>query len=92
MALLGKWITKGPAMTRPKWSDSTGNLKLKKESFVPPPGWKWAGDWHVSPELSLIYDRDAGHKIFLEDVYELHTRLPGGPWSMAKTFWTDAVC
>ncbi|KAF6018505.1 hypothetical protein EB796_023180 [Bugula neritina] len=86
VALLGKWVTRGPAMTRPKFSDSTGKLKLKKESFFPPAGWEWAGDWHVSPELSLIYNRDAGHKSFIEDVYELQTRIPAGPWHMAKVF------
>jgi len=78
-------------MTRPTWSDSTGELKLKQKNFIPPPGWEWAGDWHVSPELSMMYDRDAGHKTFIEDVYELQTRLPGGPWTMGKVFWTDAV-
>ncbi|XP_067936252.1 myoferlin-like isoform X2 [Watersipora subatra] len=91
VALLGKWVTRGPAMTRPKWSDSTGELKLEKDNFQPPPGWAWADDWVVSPELSLLYNRDAGHNTFIEDVFELHTRLPGTSWSHAKVFWTDAL-
>ena len=91
MALLGSWVTRGPAMTRPKFSDSTGELKLVKENFHPPDGWEGGSDWFISPELSLLYNRDAGHKSFIEDVYELQTRLPAGPWHLAKVFWTDAV-
>lgn len=91
MALLGKWVTRGPAMTRPKWSDATGEMKLKQENFRTPPGWRWSSDWEISPEMSLLYNRDAGLKVFVEDVYELQTRLPAGPWSSAAVYWTNAV-
>ena len=58
---------------------------------MPPPGWGWEDEWFISPELSLMYDKDAGHTTFIEDVYELQTRLPGGPWTMAQVYWTDSV-
>jgi len=50
MSILGNWTSSGPLM-RPKFSDSQGKVKLKKEKFVPPPGWTWEGDWYINPEL-----------------------------------------
>lgn len=91
MTFVGNWVTRGPAMTRPKWSDSTGDLKLKQENFVPPAGWEWDGEWKVSPELSLLYNKDAGLKTYVEDVYELQTRVPASSWSMSVVAWTNAV-
>lgn len=26
-------------------------MELPKDQFVPPQGWRWDGDWYVSPEL-----------------------------------------
>ena len=40
---------------------------------------------------SMMYDKDAGHKVFMEDVYECESRLPGGVWSPAGIPWTDVV-
>ncbi|XP_013388295.1 dysferlin-like isoform X2 [Lingula anatina] len=89
MPIVG-WTNKGPALRRPAWSDNTGKLKLKKEKFVPPPGWRWEGDWKISPELSLQFDRDAGHTTFLEDVYEQQARYPGGAWGpSSQRPWAD---
>ena len=63
-----------------------------KDDFKPPKGWKWDGDWYVSPELSMLFDRDAGHHIFMEDVYECQSRsIPGGSWGEASRPWTDVV-
>ncbi|XP_066277223.1 dysferlin-like isoform X3 [Branchiostoma lanceolatum] len=76
-------------MLRPHWSDADGELKLKKNTFVPPEGWEWDGDWFINPELSLLYDRDSGHKHFLEDIYENQSRIPGGHWVEATTSWSD---
>ncbi|XP_033126409.1 myoferlin-like isoform X5 [Anneissia japonica] len=82
------WTTKG--MPRPKFSDASGDIKLPKEKFKPPEGWRWAGDWFVSPELSLLYDADAGQTKFLEDVFECEARnIPGGQWGTATTPYTD---
>jgi len=39
----------------------------------------------------MMYDKDAGHKVFMEDVYECESRLPGGVWSPAGIPWTDVV-
>lgn len=49
ISLLSKWTTR--AMPRPKWSDITGQLKLPKESFTTPGGWRWAGEWFINPNL-----------------------------------------
>ncbi|XP_059157039.1 myoferlin-like isoform X3 [Physella acuta] len=88
--ILGAWTNKGPTMSRPKWSDSEGKIELNKNEFTPPPGWKWEGDWYISPELSMLYDKDAGHHTFLEDTYENQSRnLPGGAWAAASRPWTD---
>ncbi|XP_077992044.1 myoferlin-like isoform X14 [Glandiceps talaboti] len=85
--VLGNWTTKG--VPRPKWSDTTGNMRLDRDSFDNPPGWRWEGDWFVSPELSLTFDTDAGHKRFVEDAFECQQRYPAGEWQAAATPYTD---
>uniref|UniRef100_A0A671MDC5 Dysferlin-like n=1 Tax=Sinocyclocheilus anshuiensis TaxID=1608454 RepID=A0A671MDC5_9TELE len=87
LALVGNWGTTG--LTYPKFSDVTGRIKLPKESFKPTPGWSWAGDWYVSPEKTLLYDTDAGHISFLEEVFENQMRLPGGQWIGMPEGFTD---
>lgn len=51
--MLGKWGTSG-LLSRHKFSDVTGEVKLKKEYFMPPRGWQWQGDWFVDPEKRYI--------------------------------------
>ncbi|XP_077084356.1 dysferlin isoform X5 [Siphateles boraxobius] len=87
LALVGNWGTTG--LTYPKFSDVTGRIKLPKESFKPSPGWSWAGDWYVSPEKTMLYDADAGHISFLEEVFENQMRLPGGQWIGMPEGYTD---
>ncbi|XP_068709292.1 myoferlin-like isoform X2 [Montipora foliosa] len=87
MNVLGTWTSKG--LPRPSWSNARGDLKLYKDYFVPPSGWYFEGDWFVNPELSMTYDRDSGHKSFLEDVFENESRLPGGSWGPSTVPWTD---
>ncbi|XP_076460960.1 myoferlin-like isoform X2 [Babylonia areolata] len=88
--ILGTWTNKGPTMSRPKFSDSEGKVDLPKDKFMPPSGWRWDGDWYISPELSMLFDRDAGHTLFMEDVYECQSRnIPGGNWGQASRPWTD---
>ena len=41
---------------------------------------------------SLVYDRDTGHKSFLEDAFENESRVPGTAWQPAVPAWTDVVC
>uniref|UniRef100_A0A8C1U1R9 Dysferlin, limb girdle muscular dystrophy 2B (autosomal recessive) n=1 Tax=Cyprinus carpio TaxID=7962 RepID=A0A8C1U1R9_CYPCA len=87
LALVGNWGTTG--LTYPKFSDVTGRIKLPKECFKPPPGWSWAGDWYISPEKTLLYDADAGHVSFLEEVFENQMRFPGGQWIGMPEGYTD---
>ncbi|XP_064199858.1 dysferlin isoform X7 [Anguilla rostrata] len=87
LALLGSWGTTG--LTYPKFSDITGKVKLSKESFRPSPGWTWAGEWYISPEKTLLYDVDAGHMTFMEEVFENQMRLPGGQWIGMPEGYTD---
>nr|XP_032808020.1 myoferlin-like isoform X1 [Petromyzon marinus] len=85
--LFGNWGTKG--LTRHKWTDVTGKIKLKKETFLPPIGWKWDGDWYIDPERSLLMDADAGHSIFADEVFENENRIPGRDWQLASDPYTD---
>ncbi|XP_044540446.1 dysferlin-like, partial [Gracilinanus agilis] len=87
LALMGTWGTVG--LTYPKFSDVTSKIKLPKDSFRPSAGWDWAGDWFVSPEKTLLYDVDAGHLNFVEEVFENQTRLPGGQWIYMSDNYTD---
>ncbi|XP_069601222.1 dysferlin [Ranitomeya imitator] len=87
LALLGNWGTTG--LTYPKYSDVTGKIKLPKESFKPSSGWTWAGDWFISPEKTLLYDIDAGHMSFVEEVFENQARLPGGQWIHMTEAYTN---
>ncbi|KAM4611912.1 LOW QUALITY PROTEIN: dysferlin [Polymixia lowei] len=87
LALVGSWGTTG--LTYPKFSDVTGRVRLPKESFKPSPGWSWAGDWYISPEKTLLYDVDAGHMTFTEEVFENQMRLPGGQWIGMPEGYTD---
>ncbi|TSL34631.1 Dysferlin [Bagarius yarrelli] len=87
LALVGNWGTTG--LTYPKFSDITGKVKLPKESFKPSSGWAWAGDWFISPEKTLLYDVDAGHMTFMEEVFETQLRLPGGQWIGMPEGYTD---
>uniref|UniRef100_W5KWQ0 Dysferlin, limb girdle muscular dystrophy 2B (autosomal recessive) n=1 Tax=Astyanax mexicanus TaxID=7994 RepID=W5KWQ0_ASTMX len=87
LALVGNWGTTG--LTYPKFSDVTGRISLPKESFKPSPGWSWAGDWCIQPEKTLLYDADAGHMSFVEEVFENQMRLPGGQWIGMPEGYTD---
>ncbi|XP_067379390.1 dysferlin isoform X11 [Channa argus] len=87
LALVGSWGTTG--LTYPKFSDVTGRVKLPKDSFKPSPGWTWAGDWYISPEKTLLFDTDAGHMTFTEEVFETQMRLPGGQWIGMPEGYTD---
>ncbi|XP_053306934.1 myoferlin isoform X2 [Spea bombifrons] len=87
--MFGKWGTTG-LLKRPKFSDVTGSIKLKQESFLPPKGWEWEGDWDVDPERSLLTEADAGHSEFTDEVYQNESRYPGGEWKQADEPYTDA--
>uniref|UniRef100_A0A8C3SZQ0 Dysferlin n=1 Tax=Chelydra serpentina TaxID=8475 RepID=A0A8C3SZQ0_CHESE len=89
LALVGNWGTTG--LTYPKYSDVTSKIKLPKDSFHPSVGWTWAGDWFISPEKTLLYDTDAGHMSFVEEVFENQVRLPGGQWIHMADAYTDVV-
>ncbi|XP_041117050.1 myoferlin-like [Polyodon spathula] len=86
--VFGKWGTTG-LVGRHKTSDVTGKIKLKRESFMPPKGWEWEGDWFVDPERSLLTEADAGHTEFTDEVFQNETRYPGGEWKPAEEPYTD---
>ncbi|KAM9326418.1 myoferlin [Gastrophryne carolinensis] len=86
--MFGKWGTTG-LLKRPKFSDVTGSIRLKQESFLPPRGWQWEGQWIVDPERSLLTEADAGHSEFTDEVYENAVRYPGGDWKLADEPYTD---
>jgi len=78
---------------RPGFSDSEGKIRLNKDSFVPPEGWKWDdppdGAWFIDPEMSSTYDADAGHKKFMQDCFENESCIPGGNWGHSTPQYTD---
>ena len=39
----------------------------------------------------MLFDKDAGHSQFMEEVYECQSRLPGGIWNAATIPWADVV-
>ncbi|XP_043911571.1 myoferlin-like [Protopterus annectens] len=88
--MFGKWGTTG-LVGKHKFSDVTGKIKLKKESFLPPKGWEWESDWIVDPERSMLIEADAGHTEFADEVYENESRFPGGEWKAADEQYTDVV-
>ena len=46
----------------------------------------------LSVFISLLFDRDSGHKTFLEDAFENEARMiPGGKWGPASSPWTNVV-
>ncbi|XP_077114709.1 myoferlin isoform X5 [Ranitomeya variabilis] len=86
--MFGKWGTTG-LLKRPKFSDVTGTIKLKQESFLPPKGWEWEGDWNVDPERSLLTEADAGHSEFTDEVFQNESRYPGAEWKQPDEPYTD---
>ena len=46
---------------------------------------------HSTLYCSMMFDTDAGHSQFLEDVYECQSRMPGGHWGAATVPWSDVV-
>ncbi|KAM4034388.1 LOW QUALITY PROTEIN: myoferlin [Anomaloglossus baeobatrachus] len=86
--MFGKWGTTG-LLKRPKFSDVTGTIKLKQESFLPPKGWEWEGDWIVDPERSLLTEADAGHSEFTDEVFQNESRYPGAEWKQSDEPYTD---
>lgn len=87
--IISKWTNN--KLTRPRFSDATGDLELPQDKFLPPEGWKFEGGWQKKPELSLFHDPDEGHKEFLVDVFENQSRrFPGGDFKPAEHNWTDA--
>ena len=39
----------------------------------------------------MLFDKDAGHRDFMEDIYECQSRIPGTAWGPATVAWTDVV-
>ena len=39
----------------------------------------------------MLFDKDAGHTQFMEDVYENQSRYPAGSWDVGLVPWTDVV-
>ncbi|ESO83061.1 hypothetical protein LOTGIDRAFT_169698 [Lottia gigantea] len=38
----------------------------------------------------MLFEKDAGHKKFIEDIYECQSRgIPGGNWAQASRPWSD---
>ncbi|XP_078285160.1 myoferlin-like [Rhinoraja longicauda] len=86
--VMGHWGTSG-LLQHPMYSDAMGKMRLSKKAFHPLKGWQWDGKWTIDPEHCLLFDSDAGHTEFIDDVYENETHLAGGDWSPAFELFTD---
>jgi hypothetical protein len=59
---------------------------LPKDKFLLPPNWEWYSDWEISSDKSSMFDKDANHTQFMDEVYEQQKRvLPGAGWVAANT-------
>ncbi|GCC41839.1 hypothetical protein chiPu_0025976 [Chiloscyllium punctatum] len=87
---MGHWGTSG-LLQHPAFSDASGKIRLSRKDFYPLRGWQWDGKWTIDPERCLLFDADAGHNEFTDEVYENETHLAGGEWSPALEQWTDKV-
>ncbi|XP_067857650.1 myoferlin-like [Heptranchias perlo] len=86
--VMGHWGTSG-LLQHPVFSDAMGKMRLSKKDFHPLKGWQWDGKWTIDPERCLLFDSDAGHTEFMDDVYENENHLAGGEWSPALEQYTD---
>ncbi|XP_072905190.1 myoferlin-like [Hemitrygon akajei] len=86
--VMGHWGTSG-LLQHPIYSDAMGKMRLSKKDFYPLKGWEWDGKWTVDPEQCLLFDPDAGHTEFVDDVYENENHLAGGEWVPAFEHYTD---
>ncbi|XP_043537059.1 myoferlin-like, partial [Chiloscyllium plagiosum] len=86
--VMGHWGTSG-LLQHPAFSDASGKIRLSRKDFYPLRGWQWDGKWTIDPERCLLFDADAGHNEFTDEVYENETHLAGGEWSPALEQWTD---
>nr|XP_056716058.1 fer-1-like protein 5 [Euleptes europaea] len=84
----GIWGTRG-LNPHPSFSDITGDVRLAKDKFQQPRGWKWDGDWTIEPQRRLLLDIETNHSEVLEEVYENQTRLPEREWRPAPIPYTD---
>jgi hypothetical protein len=83
----GKWGKTG--LVRPNFSDAKGKHKLPKEAFTTPSGWDWEEDWFVNPEISAAFEADSGRKVYQEEIFEYHFRVPFTSFEKAKISWRD---
>ncbi|XP_015263634.1 PREDICTED: fer-1-like protein 5 [Gekko japonicus] len=84
----GTWGTRD-LKPHPSFSDIAGEVRLSKDKFQEPKGWKWDGDWTVEPQRRLLLDIETNHNEVLEEVYENQTRHPEREWRPAPITYTD---
>ncbi|XP_060106581.1 fer-1-like protein 5 [Heteronotia binoei] len=84
----GLWGTRD-LKPHPSFSDITGEVRLSKDKFQEPLGWKWDGNWIIEPQRRLLLDIETNRSELLEEVYENQIRLPGRGWKPAPIPYTD---
>ena len=57
--------------------DALGTLcvqvELPKDEFVVPTGWRWDGDWYISPELRLVLYLPLSVQVVIVGVLQVRT-------------------
>uniref|UniRef100_A0A4W3H4B5 Myoferlin-like n=1 Tax=Callorhinchus milii TaxID=7868 RepID=A0A4W3H4B5_CALMI len=85
---MGHWGTSG-LFQHPPFSDAMGKIRLSKKDFHPLKGWQWDGKWTIDPERCLLFDPDAGHNEFMDEVFENEARSVEEEWGPAAEQYTD---
>ena len=48
-------------------------VELPKDEFVVPTGWRWDGDWYISPELRLVLYLPVSVQVVIVGVLQVRT-------------------
>ncbi|XP_077162073.1 fer-1-like protein 5 isoform X2 [Paroedura picta] len=84
----GTWGTRN-LQPHPSFSDITGEVRLAKDKFQQPKGWKWDSDWTIEPQRRLLLDVETNRNEVMEEVFENQTRHPARSWKPAPIPYTD---
>ncbi len=88
--MAGKWKD---AITRPHWSDQSGNISQPREDFDNfRNGWHWEGNWEKRTEHSIALVLDEGVNVWTEEIFEYQDRIFLEQWpDESKSKWEDLV-
>ena len=69
------------------WVHMCVQVELPKDEFVVPTGWRWDGDWYISPELRLVSYLPASVRVVIVGVLQVRTAC----WEMLEDGNTPCI-